>query len=337
MGSSQIREWTHVSCSGRRIPIHRTTRQVPVGLLDRKVLDGVRSSQWGWLSRRQFDLTSFFTHKAAARARSTRGATRVAQRSLSIPGPLPTKGCWDDTLGRAGSLHRGMGAPVQVPGVTFREALPTSSICRTPRPRPRVQAAAASRSRRWESGEKTALYATPSCSGECGRGHPNSHLVDCSGRRAGHPAPSEWGNLFTENRAGWSPPAGFSSFLEKQLLCPAWGYWAGQCLWQPHCMKGHAGSSMYSFNQHPNALVQRVLWQWACITRLMGAAFAKALLVFPLSGRGPGVLCSGWRPEEPGIPEASLWLTYKLREGSTHHPQGCFSSFFLFFFLVNIF
>ena len=62
-----------------------------MGLLDRKVLDGVRSSQWGWLSRRQFDLTSFFTHKAAARARSTRGATRGAQRSLSILGPLPLR------------------------------------------------------------------------------------------------------------------------------------------------------------------------------------------------------------------------------------------------------
>ena len=255
-----------------------------------------------------------------------------------FPGPLPTKGCWDDMLGQAGSLHRGTEAPVQVPGVTFREALPTSSICKTPRPRPRVQAAAASRSRRWESGEKTALYATPSCSGECGRGHPNSHLVDCCGRRAGHPAPSEWGTLFTENRAGWSPLAGFSSFLEKQLLCPAWGYWAGQCLWQPCCVRGHAGSSMYSFDQRPNALVQRVPWQWACITRLMGAAFAKALLVFPLSGRGPRVLCSGWRPEEPGTPEASLWLDLQagLKVLHTFILKGV-SQVSLFFFLVNIF
>ena len=114
-------------------PIHCTTRQVPVGILGRKVLDGVKSSKWGWLSRRQFDLTSFFPHKAAARAGSTGGAPGLPGACSPPPGPLSTKGCGDDTLGWAGSLHRGTEAPVQVPGVPFREVLLTSSICKTPR------------------------------------------------------------------------------------------------------------------------------------------------------------------------------------------------------------
>ena len=69
--------------------------------------------------------------------------------------------------------------------------------------------------------------------------------------------------------------------LRETIALPGLGLLSRPVPMATCCVRGHAGSCMCSFDQCPNALVQRVMWQWVCITHLMGAAFAKALLVFP--------------------------------------------------------